>query len=163
MPYLIDGHNLIGAMPGRRLAEPEDEAELIALLRSFSAATGKALTVYFDRRAPGSTNPPKSGRLTVKFVSESSSADRAIRAHLARLGGEARNWTVVSSDREVMLAARQAGAKAAPSTDFLRLLGSPRPEAPGSEKPDAPLSPGENEQLLHEFEAAGGKPPGRPI
>ncbi|MCJ7512800.1 MAG: NYN domain-containing protein [Anaerolineales bacterium] len=154
MPYLVDGHNLIGAMPGHRLADPDDEAMMITRLRGFCAASGKAVTVYFDRGAPGLPDPPQAGRLLVRFVPGSSSADRAIRAHLQRLRGEARNWTVVSADREVMAAARQAGAQALSSADFLRRLGQASLPTAGAEKPESPLSEMENAQLLREFEAA---------
>lgn len=163
MPYLIDGHNLIGAMPGRRLEDPNDEAELIEQLQRFCAASGKAATVYFDRRSPGLADPPRTSGLTVRFVSQSSSADRAIRAHLQRLGGEAHNWSVVSSDREVAASARHAGAKSVSSAAFLRLLSASPAQAPALEKPDAPLSDQENEALLREFEASRAARRTRPL
>jgi len=154
MPYMIDGHNLIGAMPGHRLEDPDDEANLIARLQKFCAASGKAATVYFDRRSPGRADRLRVGRLTVRFVAESSSADQAILAHLRRLRGDARNWTVVSSDGEVAAAARRAGAKALMSASFLRQLdGTTSPGHP-PEKPDSPLSNEENAALLREFEAS---------
>ena len=37
MPFLIDGHNLIGRMPGISLDDPDDEARLVAQLRAFCA------------------------------------------------------------------------------------------------------------------------------
>ena len=151
---MIDGHNLIGAMPGHRLEDPDDEANLIARLQKFCAASGKAATVYFDRRSPSRADPPRIGRLTVHFIAESSSADQAIRAHLRRLRGDARNWTVVSSDGEVAAAARRAGAKALTSASFLRRLEGPTPQGRGSEKPDSPLSNEENAALLRDFEAS---------
>jgi predicted RNA-binding protein with PIN domain len=153
MPYLIDGHNLIGAMPGHRLEDPDDEADLIARLQRFCSASGKAVTVYFDRRSVGRGDPPRMGRLTVRFVTEASSADRAICAHLQRLRGEAHNWSVVSSDGEVATAARRAGARAVPSAAFLRQLDGPSLRAPAPEKPDSPLTDQENATLLREFQA----------
>ncbi len=156
MPYLIDGHNLIGSMPGHRLEDPDDEAELIARLQRFCATSGKAVTVYFDRRSPGRADPPRLGRLTVHFVTQTSSADRAIRAHLQRLRGEARNWSVVSSDGEVATAARRAGAKAVTSAAFLRQLQASVSISASSspDKPDSPLSEQENAALLQEFQAS---------
>ena len=162
MPYLIDGHNLIGAMPGDRLHDPDDEAQLIARLQRFCAASGKAATVYFDRRSPALADPPRLGGLTVRFVSASSSADRAIRAHLQRLGGEAHNWIVVSTDGEVVAAARRSGARSVSSAAFLRQLDTPSPEPSAPDKPDSPLSQSENAALLREFEASRAARRSRP-
>jgi len=82
MPYLIDGHNLITRVPDIRLDDPDDEARLISLLRTFCARTGRGVTVYFDHRAPGSENPPSVGGLSVHFVPTSwtsySSVEKAI-------------------------------------------------------------------------------------
>ena len=48
MPILIDGHNLIGRLPGISLADADDEQALVRLLLSYRARTGKAITVVFD-------------------------------------------------------------------------------------------------------------------
>ena len=140
VPYLIDGHNLIAQIPDIRLEDPDDEARLISLLRAFCARTGKGVTVYFDHRAPGSENPPSMGGLSVHFVTPPRTADEAIQAHLQRLREEARNWTVVSSDRAVQLAAQHSGARSLSSHTFTRQLlgGETAPEV--TEKPDAPSS-----------------------
>jgi len=140
MPYLVDGHNLIGQVPDIRLDDPDDEARLISLLRTFCARTGRGVTVYFDHRAPGSKNPPSVGGLSVYFVTPPRTADQAIQTHLQRLRKEARNWTVISSDRAVQLAAQQSGARSLGSYTFARqLLGRESPPET-SEKPDAPSS-----------------------
>ncbi len=140
MPFLIDGHNLIAQVPDIRLDDPDDEARLISLLRTFCARTGRGVTVYFDHRSPGSQNPPSAGGLSVHFVTPPRTADEAIQAHLQRLQEEARNWTVVSSDRAVQLAARQSGARSLSSNTFTHQLmgGETAPEI--TEKPDAPSS-----------------------
>src|SRR5262245_8805655 len=36
MHLLVDGHNLIGQMPGLSLADPDDEAQLVLLLRGYA-------------------------------------------------------------------------------------------------------------------------------
>ncbi len=136
MPYLVDGHNLIPAIPGLRLSDPDDEARLIELLRAFCARERARATVYFDRGLPGSAATPASGGVTVRFARPPQTADDGIVAHLRRLGGEARNWTVVSSDGEVRRAARHVGARTMSSPSFARrLLPTDRP-AP-HEKPEA--------------------------
>jgi hypothetical protein len=136
MPYLVDGHNLIPFIPGLRLSDPEDEAELIALLRAFCLRERTRLTVYFDRGLLGAGSLPGGAGVTVRFIRPPRTADDAIAAHLERRGGEARNWTVVSSDREVQRSARSAGARRVGSAAFARRL-LPGPVQMDPEKPEA--------------------------
>jgi predicted RNA-binding protein with PIN domain len=139
MPYLIDGHNLIGQTPGLHLGEPDDEAQLIELLRAFCARTGSRATVYFDRGHPAAQAPPSGGRVSAHFITAPQTADQAIVRHLRRLRGEARNWTVVSSDREVERAAAGAGAQRLASREFARRLRA-RTAVAEPEKPENPLT-----------------------
>jgi hypothetical protein len=127
MPYLIDGHNLIPAVPGLRLADPDDESRLIDLLGAFCARTRSRATVYFDRGLLGSDAPRGAATVTIRFVRPPRTADDAIAAHVRGLRGEARNWTVVSSDGAVQRSARLAGARVMASPTFAdRLLGEAR-------------------------------------
>jgi predicted RNA-binding protein with PIN domain len=104
MPYLIDGHNLVPKL-GLRLDAADDELELIEFLQEYSRRSRKAIEVYFDGALPGQAASRKFGQVTAHFVSRRSTADAAIIARLRTLGRAARNWTVVSSDREVLEAA----------------------------------------------------------
>lgn len=142
MPYLIDGHNLIAQMSTIRLDDPDDEAQLCAALRLFCSRTRGQATVYFDKGRRGAQDPARAGGLSVRFATPPQTADEAIRAHLGRLRGEARNWTVVSSDAEVRRAAEHAGARTLSSREFARQVEGAW-QAPGSEKPEATPSAGE--------------------
>jgi len=62
------------------------------------------------------------GKVTARFVRSGETADTAIIRHLKRLGSLAANWTVVSSDREVLAAAKRARARVISSEDFAREL-----------------------------------------
>ena len=125
MPYIIDGHNLIGKIPGLRLDDPEDEQRLVEMLQEYCQKVGKQAHVYFDKAAPGQAGANVVGPVTARFVSENDTADNAIARHLKRLGKEAANWTVVSSDNQVRAAAKRARAKILSSPDFAaQLLGS---------------------------------------
>ncbi|OGO09947.1 MAG: hypothetical protein A2Y93_08580 [Chloroflexi bacterium RBG_13_68_17] len=139
MPYLIDGHNLIAQMPGMTLGAVDDEAQLIGLLRTYCERTRSRATVYFDRGHPRAESPPAGGRVTARFVPSPRSADQAIIRHLERLGGDARNWTVVSSDREIQQAAARAGARRVASREFAARIRQ-RLARPETEKPEATLS-----------------------
>lgn len=140
MPFIIDGHNLIGAMKEIRLDDPDDEARLVGELRRFCARTRRQVTVYFDRGAPGLQAPKDAGGLSIRFVRPPRSADQAIMQHLTRLKGAARNWTVVSSDQEVQASARRAGARLLSSEEFLRSLATAEGRTDEGEKPGADMS-----------------------
>lgn len=122
MPFIIDGHNLIGKIPGLRLDDLDDEKALIETLQSFCQQTGKDVEVYFDRAATGHSRASVHGRVTARFVRSGETADQAIARHLKRLGNAASNWTVVSSDHEVQNATRRARARVIDSTAFSRDL-----------------------------------------
>jgi predicted RNA-binding protein with PIN domain len=140
LPYIIDGHNLIGAMKQIRLDDPDDEMLLVDALRRFCARTRRRATVYFDRGAPAAQPPQTAGRLSVHFVRPPRSADQAIMQHLERLKGAARNWTVVSSDQEVQASARRAGARVLSSRDFVRSMSKMELPTSQAEKPDSLLT-----------------------
>lgn len=125
MPYLIDGHNLIGQTPGLSLSDPDDEQKLIALLRAFLVRTNKKGTVIFDNKGlPGGAGKWSNNVLEVRFAPLPKKADDLIRERLEREKNP-RGLVVVSADHEVMLAARRAGAAVKKSSDFAQELLAP--------------------------------------
>ena len=122
MSYLIDGHNLISKIPEIQLSDIDDEKELIEILLEFCRKRRKHVEVFFDRAAPGQTRARSYGLVIARFVHESSTADEAIRQRLKRLGRGARNWTVVTSDLAVQVAARESHASVISSESFAREL-----------------------------------------
>lgn len=150
MPYLIDGHNLIPKL-GLRLDSVDDEMELIAILQEFCRVERRQVEVFFDGAPAGQAGTRKLGAVTAHFVQIGDSADNAIRNHLKRLGKNARNWTVVSSDRQVQAEARAVYAEVTSSEAFAAMLKQARDSTP---KPgaDRNLSPREVEDWLKLFE-----------
>jgi predicted RNA-binding protein with PIN domain len=122
MPYLIDGHNLIPKIPGLALQAIDDEIQLITLLQEFCRKTRKQAEVYFDNLPAGQPKARNYGNVIARFVRQGRTADAAIQARLSKLGPAARNWTVVSSDREVQAAARAARARVMRSETFAQKL-----------------------------------------
>jgi len=118
MPYIIDGHNLIPRIPGLSLQDIDDEMQLVEMLQDFCRISRKKVEVYFDNAPPGQLKVRKFGHVTVFFVRAGTTADQAIKQKLHRLGNESRNWSVVSSDREVQSAARAARATVIPTQTF---------------------------------------------
>jgi uncharacterized protein len=110
MPYLIDGHNLIPHVPGLTLQDMDDEMQLIELLQDYCRESRKQVEVFFDSAPPGQLQVRSYGCVMARFIRQGETADQAISRKLSYLGKDARNWTVVSSDRQVQAAAKAARA-----------------------------------------------------
>lgn len=159
MPYLVDGHNLIPKVSGLSLQAVDDEQQLIELLLEFCRRCRKKTEVFFDNSPSGQ---PRSqnlelGLVIARFVRQGQSADDAIRARLARLGKNARNWTVVSSDLAVQASARAAHAHYVSSESFAQKIEEDRIAAPPNleKQPDASLTSQEIDDWLDFFGADG--------
>lgn len=157
MPYLIDGHNLIPKIPGLSLNDIDDEMQLVEMLQEFCRRKGKQAEVFFDKAPPGGRSVRVFGLVTARFVRQGSSADEAIMARLDRLGKAARNWTVVSSDRQVRTAARAKHATSISSETFVSLLTQTEGETnlDASTDPDLNVSTDEVDEWMEIF---GGEP-----
>ena len=130
MSYLIDGHNLIPKL-GLRLDSMDDEQELIAILQEYARLERKKqMEVYFDGAPASHAGTSRQGLVTAHFVFQGTTADNAIRRRLKKMGKSARNWTVVSSDRQVQIDARSARADVLPSDEFAKKLKRARESAP---------------------------------
>ncbi len=122
MPFLIDGHNLIGAMPDLRLEDPDDEARLVERLQRLAMRTGRRITVIFDRGAPGNISSwPSRGGVTVRFAPSGMTADEILIRQI-QAERNPRGLIVVSSDRRVQEAARRRSAKAWSAPEFLAYM-----------------------------------------
>lgn len=156
MPYLIDGHNLIPKL-GLRLDSMDDEMELVGILQEFCRLERRQVEVYFDGAPPLHAGTRKLGAVTAHFVRLGTTADDAIRRRLSKMGKSAKNWTVVSSDRQVQANARAAQADVVSSDEFAKRLKQARNSAP---KPadERKLSKQEVDDWLKIFEQRRHKP-----
>ena len=150
MPYLIDGHNLIPKL-GLRLDSIDDEMELVAILQEFCRVERRQVEVFFDGAPTPQAGTRRLGAVTAHFVRLGTTADNAILKRLKRLGKTARNWTVVSSDRQVQAEGRAAQAEVVSSDSFAGRLKQAQNSAPkpGDERK---LSSKEVEDWLKLFE-----------
>ncbi|MBN2085417.1 MAG: NYN domain-containing protein [Anaerolineales bacterium] len=138
MPYLIDGHNLIGAFPGLALSDPDDENQLLRILEQFGHATRRKVIVFFDRGQPEMGPLSRAGsHVRAHFVPPPRRADDAILEFL-RGRKDARHYTVVSSDAEIRDRSRRAGAKVVSSQDFAREVRDRMRQAGKEKPPEAP-------------------------
>ena len=154
MPYLIDGHNLIPKL-GLRLDSMDDEMELISILQQFYKQGNKQIEVYFDGAPAAHAGTRKLGAITAHFVRLGTTADNAIRDRLKAMGKSAKNWTVVSSDRQVRAEASAAHAEVITSDAFAVTLRKAQSSAPKSSQ-DRKLSEDEVAEWMRLFQK--GKP-----
>ena len=157
MPYLIDGHNLIPCIPGLSLKDMDDEIALIKLLQGFASQRKTRIEVYFDQAPVAKAGSSAYGNVKAFFVRQDSTADKAIINRLSRMGKNAKNWTVVTSDREILVEAKSAHSQTLKSTEFALELQSTKSGVSGDlDKQDTPdISDGEVNYWLNKFGDSG--------
>lgn len=152
MPFLIDGHNLIGKLPDISLDDPNDEAQLVQKLAGFVARTRHRCVVVFDHGLPGGTSRMSSRGVKVVFASHRSNADKVIMDRVRRERNPA-IWTVVSSDNRVIATAQRYGMQTMRSAQFVSLMQRPPPPPKPSvdEAEDVRLTPEEVDEWMELF------------
>jgi predicted RNA-binding protein with PIN domain len=155
VPILIDGHNLIGRLPGLSLQDANDEEGLVRRLVSYRARTGKGITVVFD---PGPASQlPRSRRLgavEVVFAAVGSNADAVIARRVQRSQNPS-GWLVVTSDQELARTVMHYGARVRSAEAFAAELGGLKDGPP--DRTEAGLSSEEVESWLALFESRGAR------
>jgi len=122
MPYIIDGHNLIGHLSGISLSDIDDEQLLLSMLEVYFKGIRKKAIVFFDQGSLLNSGEFNSAFLEVKFVRFPKTADEAIIEKLKSLKGNAKNFQVVSSDNWVINNSQKVGAKVISSEIFGRKI-----------------------------------------
>lgn len=153
MNLLIDGHNLIGQTPGLRLDDPDDEAQLVLLLRSYAARHRKAqLVVIFDHGVYGHPQQLNGYGVSCYFARSPQDADSQILKRIQALTTP-RAWTLISADRVLVQAAKARGVHVIDSRVFGMQLRRPRPRSGDAqaEKREQPLSDDELQEWLRLF------------
>ena len=150
MPYLIDGHNLIPKV-GLHLNSPDDEMELVAILKEFARLKRQQVEVYFDGAPIGQAGTRKLGTVRAHFVPLGQTADSAIRSRLKKMEKDAKNWIIVSSDHEVQNAARVVRAQVVTSEEFVKMLRAATNSAPKANTENKKLSAQEVDEWLKLF------------
>lgn len=121
MTLLIDGHNLIGAMPDIDLRDPDDEWQLVERLRSYARGR-RHLTVVFDSGVgPAPRWRLSGGGITVRFAPPGTEADEVI-LRLLRHSEHPSQVTVVTNDYRLADLVRAAGGQVRSASQFARRL-----------------------------------------
>ena len=159
MPYIIDGHNLIPKL-GLSLDDPQDELKLIERLQVFCRLKKTNVEIFFDGGVAGQPATRNYGNVKAHFVrnrKQANEADAAIEKRLINLDRSARNWTVVSSDRRVLAAAREMRARVITSDEFSLMVNEAATTQAYQEKGDTNLSPEDVSEWMDVFDPSKPK------
>jgi hypothetical protein len=153
MPTLVDGHNLIGQVPGLSLSDSEDEAKLVMLLRRYATRKrGRRVVVVFDHGTYGHPGNLNGYGVECHFARSPADADRELIRRIRAIR-HVSEWQVITSDRAVAGEARARKMRVISSAEFARsLLKHVEPAADlGQKYRDRPLSQNEVDDWLREF------------
>ena len=152
MPLLVDGHNLIGQIPTIKLSDPDDEGNLVMLLRRYSTAKhGRQVVIVFDHGVYGHPLKLDGYGITCYFARSPQDADTQLIKRLHALK-RPRDWTLVTSERQIVRVAVELKVKVISAHDFARQLLAPAAQAaPLDEKRDRQLSAAEVEEWMEIF------------
>jgi predicted RNA-binding protein with PIN domain len=134
MPYLIDGHNVIGQTRGLSLEDPDDELKLVRLVRQLCMRERRAATIIFDGGLPGGVSDLSTSDVKVIFASENhTSADDLI---IKRIGAEKnpQGMIVITSDQKIANTARGRRMTVKSSGEFGEMLFRKSAATPQKEK-----------------------------
>ncbi len=116
MPYLIDGHNLIGKQG--KLGQSGCEEELINEVQKFCFRKNKKAAIVFDGR---SFSKEELGPVHVHYSDPGYSADEVIK-DIVHAEPNKQGLIVISSDNEIKDFARREGTQILSSEEFDNLL-----------------------------------------
>src|ERR1700733_13215864 len=120
MPYIIDGNNVMGQIPGWHRDKSAARAKLLSPLAAFSGSKGVRITAVFDGGADEQFPEGAAFRgVKILYAERGSDADRRIQ-RLVESASDPRGITVITSDRQLAFLVRSAGAKVMRSGDFRR-------------------------------------------
>ncbi len=120
MPYWLDGNNLIGQSASTAAADRKTRRAFLELLSSYTTGRGGRFLVFFDGDDPDRLASPKG--VQVRY-SAPFSTDSAILNKLNAIKSPS-EVIVVTNDRALALACRNAGAKSMNWETFSRTMNS---------------------------------------
>jgi predicted RNA-binding protein with PIN domain len=120
MNYLIDGHNLIGKLPDIKLSDPDDEAQLVLKLINWQAVGhDRRVIVVFDGGVPGIQWARfRSDHIKTVFVPKGRTADSWLIQFMKREVRDPRQFTLITSDHEIIKVAKRLLIKQMSSDQF---------------------------------------------
>ncbi|MBD3224003.1 MAG: hypothetical protein GF313_04700 [Caldithrix sp.] len=127
--YIIDGFNVGFKLSNaqRLLQNGDTDRAIPIILQHIDSAMPqgvKRIIVIFDGQGTSHQNHSIPKRIQVKFSKKPQTADDIIRKFI-RSAKTPKEWTVVSSDNEILFTARDHGAETIGSDDFIRQNNDP--------------------------------------
>ncbi len=121
MPFLVDGNNLIGLTRGLKLRDDKSQLSIVQRICAYQRRKGGRYTVFFDGESQGgrALRDSKLGGVTIRFSGHGVSADESIK-RLLRRAAHPREYTVISSDRQLAIECQHLGSHLMNCTDFNR-------------------------------------------
>jgi predicted RNA-binding protein with PIN domain len=156
MPILIDGNNLLFAARDEDPERPIGRSKLCEILGRWACRRGQKVHVVFDGPAPTAGLAEQIGdpSIAVDYSGSGVSADARLRDILEG-DSAARRLLVVSSDREIVRAAKRRRACPVASDEFWNMVQRDlsQPERESLEPPEKRrgLGPGVGEDWLREL------------
>lgn len=153
MLLLIDGHNLINALPDIAIDDPDDEAQLVEKLKRYSARARRKCVVVFDGGIPGGLSRELStSQVKVIFAAAQRSSADAIIIRRIRTAPRSDDYTVITSDNEILARARERRMPALTSQAFAAQMIEALECPVEAERPDdVVLGPSEVDEWLRAF------------
>jgi predicted RNA-binding protein with PIN domain len=150
---VVDGHNLIPKIQGMALSDTEDENKLVTLLSEYCRLKRVQMELFFDGAPAGQGRSKNAGLVRTHYVRTGRTADDAITSYLVSLKNNARNVTVVSSDRRVQSEAKSMGSNIINSDAFsIEIRKTMSSSAVVESKRDSVLSPDEIDHWMNTFQ-----------
>jgi predicted RNA-binding protein with PIN domain len=123
MPLLIDGNNLIGAIPYLNLEDDDAKDKLIAIIRAYQAKKKNNIILFFDGFSPHRPRVEKINRkFTIRYPKfEEQNADNEIKRQLDSYN-DFRNVILITSDRDLKDYAKARKARIINSVEFYHTI-----------------------------------------
>ena len=134
MPYLVDGHNVLGFLSGKSNPSEEEKQRLLRNLADRLRGVRARVEVVFDGPPRAGRSASSLGALSVRYAG-TRPADDVIAEIVARSSSPA-DLRVVTDDRGLSLRAREAGARTLSAREFCDRFVKPGPEAEGGGRID---------------------------
>jgi predicted RNA-binding protein with PIN domain len=159
MNLLIDGHNLIGQIAGISLADPDDEAKLVRLLRSYAVRKrNRQVVVVFDRGVRGHPQKLDGYGVVCHFALSPQDADQQLVKRINALP-RPRDWVLVTSDRAVARAATDRGMRVIDARTFAAEISGLQRKSPAAPPSDEKREIRMSEAEMAEWMRLFGEPP----